>query len=437
MKKRTLFILIAVPLIFILIPVARMLLKEAGGNEAALSVPVVVSSPRTQTLQETLAYSGTLEPARTIPVISQIPGKIRTIHVEKGQNVSPGDLLISMDRDSARLQSEQAEAAWQASEAQYRKAVKGVREEAIENARALVIQGEKDLKVAETNLVRTEQLFKAGAISKTDFEDAENKLVSARTQAENAKRSLNILEEGAVAEDISMAKANADAALKQYELTQLRLEYSEITSPISGTVAEIFTEDENMVGINTPILLIIQDNPIKLTVSVPEKHYHRIQEKEDDLSASVIPIAYQDLKPFTGNLINISSIVDPVSRTFSLEFEIENSSGMLRPGMYVNTILIIDEIKNALTLPARAVVTRNNKLVVFTVRPSGRENGSDNTEGTNTKGEMTAQSVPVEIGLRKDETLQVLSGVDKKSRIIVEGNSFLEDGQKIRIIAEQ
>ncbi|RKX78044.1 MAG: hypothetical protein DRP87_07405 [Spirochaetes bacterium] len=421
-KKRILIFSIIISILTLLLAgiLARQFIFLSSEEEkTAKGTPVIVSYPLRRTIRETLNYPGTLKPQKTVNVLPKISGKIEKINVVEGERVEPDTVVVLLDDEMVRIQMEQAHAAYRGAIAQYEKTLKGVREEELKNARAKVEQAEKDLETAKSNFERTKRLFEAGIVPKARFEEAESQFRAAETELENAKRNLKLMEEGASQEEIKMAKANMEARKYQYELALLQYNYSRVKAPVSGTVARIFVEEGNMVGTDTVLLSIVQDDPVYAVVNIPEKLYQRFNGREKSLKALVYPVAYENLYPFTGMVESISEVIDPATRTFKVEVAVGNPEGLLRPGMYVNVEIVLSEMENVLTVPASAVVFRDGKEVIFTLE----ENQS-----------YHAVMQVVETGLRSGDVIQIVSGVDPDERIIVEGNAFLEDGQEVRVV---
>lgn len=421
MKTKLIAILLGVVAVaaFLGIPFLRQVLGSRDREAQTAGSPVVVGRPVVAPLTETLEYGGTITPGYQLVVTPKISGKLEAMFVEEGDAVTKEQPLARLDDEVVRLQRDQAYAAWQAAEAQYQKALRGVRAEELANTRALVDKAEKDLEVARTSLDRTERLYEAGTISKAKLEEAQNAFRAASTEVENARRSLDLMEEGASEEDRAMARANAEAAEKQYRLADLQLSYATVAAPVSGTVAKVMAEEGSMVGTTTALVALVDDTRITAEVAVPEVHYGRLANREGELSALVSPVAYPDHAPFRGTVAGVSPVVDPMSRTFEVDVAVENSEGLLRAGMYVNVEILVRRLEQAVTVPSHAVVLRGGQHVVFTVEPGNS---------------MHAKMVPVVLGLREGDRVQITSGVSPDVPVVLEGNAFLEDGQQVRII---
>lgn len=416
MKKA---ILVAVPVLLVLgligYSIWRQLSKQTVEHPSSIAVPVVVITPRRGSISRVLSYAGTLEPKAMVTVTPKVPGRIERIDVREGDWVAKGEIVAEMDDEVVRLQMEQAGNAYRAAEAQYEKARKGVRSGELANAEALLAQAEKDVAAAEESYERLGKLYKEGTISRTRYEDADRQVSSARTQLENARRSVQMMQQGASTEELSMAESQMKAMQSQYELAKLGLDNARIASPLPGRVVKVHTDQGNMAGQSTPLVTIVQEDPMLVRIPVPEKHYGDLTERLASLSARVRLNALPD-KEYRGRVSALSPTIDPASRTFTVEVELSNGGGLLHAGMYARVELVVERIPDALLLPAAAVVTRAGKTGVFTVRQGNSQ---------------VARFTTVVIGLAEGELVQIVQGLAETDRVISEGNTFLEEGETV------
>jgi HlyD family secretion protein len=398
------------------------LLRRQSPGAAVEVAAVVVAPPRVGPIERTLRYSGTLKPKSTITVASKVPGRIEGLLAEEGQLVAKGALLARIEDEAARLQLQQAHAAWQAAQAQYEKARRGVRPEELANARALYDQAEKDLALAEESFRRSEQLYRSGAIAKAQYEQAESSVRGARTQLENAGRTVKMLQEGAGAEEQQMARSQAEAARVGYELSRLQMGYTRVEAPERGVVAKVLQEEGNTVPAGAPILVIVQDDPILAEAALPEQHYGELLRRWEEIEVRVRPAAYPEAEPFAGRVSAVSPTVRPQSRTFTVTAEIDNAQQLLRPGMYAEVELVMERRPAALLVPEVALLDRAGRKVLFVV--AGRPEGG---------GPMAVQR-EVQPGLSASGEVEILDGLAPGERVVVQGNVFLEDGQPVRVL---
>jgi len=231
-----------------------------------------------------------------------------------------------------------------------------------------------------------------------------------------------MMEEGASSEELDMAGANAEAAKATYELAKLQLDNASVTSPVSGIIAKVLVDQGNTVGLGTPLLAIVQEDPIEACIQIPEKHYSGFSRAKGTIRARVFPIAYPEKPPFRGVLTRVAPIIDPKSRTFEVCMDIRNSERLLKPGMYINAEIVIGSEDNLLMVPDTAVVLRDNQPVIFTVAE---------------EGSSVAVQVPVEVGMKSDGFTAVTGEVAEGDAVVVLGNAFLEDGQAVEVVEQR
>ena len=417
MKRRLLWI----PVLLLVLALAgysihRRLHGSSGEGQAAAVVPVIVAQPQHGPIERTLAYSGTLEPQALVTVTSKIEGRIERILVGEGELIRDGQLLVQMEDDTVRLQAEQAASAVRAAQAQLDKARRGVRPEELDNARALLAQAEQDFTMAEESYRRSERLYQEGALAKARFEEAERQYRGAQTQLENARRSVRMMERGAGAEEQNLAEANLKAAQAQAELAGLQLSFTRIRSPLAGRVAKVLIDQGNLASRATPLLALVQDDPLLLRIPVPERHYAAFSAGWRNITARVRLDAVPGLDELTGGIASISPTVDPASRTFTVEVRLANREGRLKPGMYADVEFVLERRLEALLAPAAALVERGGRTGVFIVEP-----------GSN----PVARFREIAAGNRTQGEVEIVRGLDGGERIVVEGNAFLEDGQRV------
>ena len=309
---------------------------------------MAVQTPSRGAISRTLRYAGTLEPRAMVTVLSKVPGRVERILVSEGDAVTKGQLLVLMEDDVARLQAAQAAAALEAAQAQLEKARRGVRPEELANAQATLAAAEKDLADAETAFQRAERLYADGAITKAAREEAQAKLRAARTGVENARRSVQMMEQGAGSEEQRMAEAQLASARAQYDLAKLNLDNTRVTAPIGGQVAKVPIDEGNLAGAATPLLVIVNETAMVVKAAIPERHYGEFLAAGEGMKAEAVFAALPDRGALTGRLISVSPTIDPASRTFTAEVEVTDPKAELRSGMYASVTFQVERADDAL-----------------------------------------------------------------------------------------
>lgn len=103
-----------------------------------------------------------------------------------------------------------------------------------------------------------------------------------------------------------------------------------LRSPIDGVVAEKRTDIGQRLGDNTVALVVVQTSPLKLRFRVPEKYLAEVH-RGQEVKASVDPYPGQ---VFAGRVTVVGGVIDPATRSFTVETEFANRDGKLRPGLF-------------------------------------------------------------------------------------------------------
>jgi len=199
-------------------------------------------------------------------------------------------------------------------------------------------------------------------------------------------------------------------ALVDRSIKGLEFQPARITSPISGVVGMLFLDPGAMVSPQISVAMIANMDAVKVEIAVVEKDISHIKKGQ---KAKIRVDAYPD-EIFTGILEELSPVINPMSRTAKCEIHIKNPGHRLRPGMYAKVSLIIDEHKDVIVVPQKAVLERNGEKLVFL-----------------SEGDSLARERKVEIGFDDEEKFEIVSGLKEGEAIIVLGNYGLIDGAKI------
>ncbi len=414
---------IAVPVLLVLtflgLPAARHLIESQRAEPDDARAPVVIGVVRRTDAERIVRYTGNLTPEATTTIVPKVGGRIVGLRVGVNQHLAAGEIIGRVEDDVLRLQVSQARAAYDAADAQYRQAVRGARSQELEIARADLETAEATLDTARSALDRTKRLFEGEAVSRREYEEAEDRFRAAETQVANARRRLRLMEEGAGDEELEMARANLDAAARQVDLAELRLSHATIRAPVDGTVARVFAEVGQTVGPESPIAAIVNDRLIYAKIRVPERLYGQFLGRDGRMPVRVLAEAYGDREEFHGTVTTVAPIIDATSRTFEVEVAVPNTDRMLRPGMFVNAVFVLERYPEALHVPVSAVQRRQGGSVVY-------------LEEDGVARERAVQIRPGSEGLS-----HVLEGLVGDERLIVAGSAFLADGEAVRVIDER
>ena len=249
-------------------------------------------------------------------------------------------------------------------------------------------QARSELNSAKATLKRQEDLHSHGVAAQRDLEEAQ-------THYEMQQQEF----------------ANAAASLKIYGVNPNTLSMGQnliVTSPIAG---EVITNDVVMGHYikedDEPRAKIAQLNKVWVVGEVKEKDISFIS----DLDKAEISLpAYPD-KNIPAEIYHIDEIVDEETRSIKVMMEVENKDQLLKPGMYVS-VKFLDTSKDAILVPAKAVLQYNDRSFVFKEISSGR---------------YIRQYV--ESGISVDDQIIITEGLQHNDNIITEGAFYLLDAK--------
>ncbi len=154
---------------------------------------------------------------------------------------------------------------------------------------------------------------------------------------------------------------------------------------------------------------IVRLHPLRLTARIPERFAPDIRVGH---VVTVKVDAYPD-RAVEGRVTRISPDVDQRSRAFSIEAEVPNPDGTLKPGTFARVNVVTDRIDKTLAVPIGAVQTRYGRSVVFVVR----------------NGTVTASEV--KLGDRLGPRIEITEGIEAGATIVADAVEGLTDGQAV------
>lgn len=214
-----------------------------------------------------------------------------------------------------------------------------------------------------------------------------------------------------------LVKENEIVALVNRDEPALNFAEAEIKSPIAGIITKYFADIGDDVFPaqpmpREPVLTITDINKVKLELHLSEKDINKVKKGQK------VRI-YLDVYPkkiFWGEISEVAPTISPLTRKLKLGIEVANEESYLKPGMFARAEIIVQEYGNILLVPRKAVLERENKKVVFTVK------------------ENKAKIVPVETGVSDEENTEIKKGLTAREKVIVEGNYGLLEGTEIEVL---
>lgn len=252
--------------------------------------------------------------------------------------------------------------------------------------------------------------------------------LAARTEAtqrryETARRDFEssraLLDDGLITEqEFRQVEARLAEAKLEWEQSLLTEDRSRQVTPIAGVIQRLVRDadgvpvpDGQLVGRGFVLAQIAPTVKLIAEVDLVGPDFARVRVGQ---KARVRHHAWEEQR-FTGHVIRLAPALDPVTRTFKAEVEIDNREGRLRPGMFVEVTMIAERREGVPVVPRDAVAERGGLKVVFVLR--GQK--VDRRE--------------VSLGLGDDEIVEIRQGLEVGERIVVKGLETLSDGTRVRV----
>ncbi len=314
--------------------------KGAGSGDPPVPVLVVKAVEKNVPVQ--VSAIGNVTPCSTVTIRSQITGKLQEVHFKEGQTVKKGDLLFTID--PRPLQA------------------------ALDQAKANLARDAAQLENAELHFEREKKLFDTKLVSQEEFDNAR------------------------AAMDVQQGIMQADQAAITNAM--LNLAYTSITSPMDGLAGSQLVFVGNIIkSPDDPMLTINQIHPIYVSFAVPERYLPEIRRELGGKPLRVeASFAGMTAAPPQGALTFVDNTVDTTTGTIQLKATFANEDNVLWPGQFVQTMLTISELPNAVVVPAQAVQTGQNGQYVYVVDENQTVEERPVTIGVGYKGETVMQS---------------------------------------------
>ena len=319
---------------------------SSGNKEEQAEVGKVVEKPRvklqmvtSRPVAQVQEYTATVEAEVKNNIAPAAPVRIDRILVEVGDRVRKGQKLALMDEANLK-------------------------------------QMELQLQNNRVEFERTDELYKVGGISKSEW-DAQ-------------KMGLEVKE----------------TAFKNLQ------ENTALISPLNGVVTARNYDSGDMFGGGTPVLVVEQITPVKLIINVSEGYFTRVKK------GAPVKVRFDVFgdEVFEGRINLVYPTIDAATRTFQVEIRLDNRDQRVRPGMFARAELNFG-IENNVVVPDRAIV---------------KQAGSgDRYVYVYNDGKVSYNKV--ELGRRMDTEYELKSGVSENAQVVVAGQIRLSNGAEVEV----
>lgn len=278
---------------------------------------------------------------------------------------------------------------------------------------AVIITSEVPGRIKEVNFKDGSPVKAGDALYVLDKALLNAELAQRQASYDNAKSQYDRLEKlmqsgsGNVStRDDARAQLNIEAA--QLELINARLEQMTLRAPYDGIAGLSKVEAGDYVTPGMPLVNFVDIDTLKIDFKIPETYLSKLRVNQK------LSLEFSGFKEqaFTGELVAISPIIDTKMHSISLRGQLENKNRILRPGLFTKVNLVLETRDSAILVPESAVQLSNDGPFVYVI--------------TDDNAVMT----PVTLGIRKDDWVEIVKGLDINSKIVTSGQNRLYNGAK-------
>src|SRR5215475_298080 len=366
----------------------------ADNQSGTDTLKVGVTKPARKSLDRKLTISAELVPFQEIDVYAKESGYVRQLFVDYGTRVKKDQVMAILEIPELEIQLKQDDAA-------------------IKHAQDEVVRAQHDLArvkaVHETLHLQYKRLSdvaktKAGLIAQQELDDAQGKDLAGEAQVDASQAAL----------DAAQSELASTQVKRQHD--QVLFDSSRITAPFAGVVTQRYANLGTLIQAGTssstqamPLVHLSEDDVFRLVIPIPES-YVRYIKIGDPATVSVAALG----KTFTGEVKRFSPDVVANTRTMHTEVDVRNTDGSLVPGLYAEATLLIEQKKNALSVPLQAISRSGDQSSIFVVGPGNK-----------------LEVKQVMLGIQTANDAEISSGISPDEQIVVSDRSGLKAGQVV------
>jgi RND family efflux transporter MFP subunit len=370
--------------------------RVAARDAASESRPVSISPAALAPLERTVTVTGTLAAEEQVALSFKVTGRVQELTVDLGSLVRRGQVLARLTPTDFELRRQQAEAALQQARARLGLAPDDDDSSVDPERTALVRQSRAVRDEARLTRDRMKTFVERGISSRADLDAAEAQLEVAEGRYVDA------------IEEIRNRQAVLAQRVSELALARQALEDTVLRAPIDGAVRERQVTVGEFRSAGTPVLTIVQTDPLRLRAAVPERASSALRSGQ-----SVRVRIEGDTATYEGKLVRLGAAIEEDNRTLPIEAAVSNRNGALRPGMFATADIIVERNDKALVVPSDAIVTFAGVQKVLLVKDG------------------VAREQRVRTGRRDGDRVEILEGVKAGESVIVKPGDVV-DGMPVK-----
>jgi RND family efflux transporter MFP subunit len=336
-----------------------------------LAIPTVtVIHPKRGAPQQEIVLPGDMQPYTDAPIYARTTGYLKSWHADIGTHVKAGQLLAEIDTPEVDQQLQQT--------------------------RSDLATVEANLRLADITATRYKDLMKSDSVAQQDVDNANGNYEARRTAVESARSNVKRLED-----------------LQSFK---------KIYAPFDGVITARNTDIGQLIdsgssgGTSRELFHIAAVSRLRVYVNVPQVYSPQIKA---GLNAQ-LTLAEFPGRHFDGMVVRDTGAIDNTTRTLLTEIDVNNPTGELKPGGYVEVHLTLPTSVTTFTLPVNAIIFKSAGMQVATVK-----------DGKN------INLVSIAPGRDFGTEMEVLAGLKGDESVVINPPDSLTNGEPVRVAQTQ
>ncbi|MGM0811436.1 efflux RND transporter periplasmic adaptor subunit [Thioalkalivibrio sp.] len=281
----------------------------------------------------------------------------------------------------------------------------------------VTVRAETEGRLVGTPVPLGEAVGAGTVIARIGMDDREAQLrraeAAVRGRQADFRAAEELAEEGYQAQlQVDSARAELEAARAELESVRLDIEHTRVKAPIAGVLNHRTAEVGDYLSVGAAVAEIVENNPLKAVVQVPQHNIHRIRQGQ---TAS---LEFGNDRGREGTIRHVSARADTQTRTFRVEIEVPNADRILPSGISVQVRIPVQEVMAHRISPALVTLDPDGRLGIKILENEDR-----------------VAFHPID-PVRADSEGLWVDGLPETVRIITAGQGFVNEGDRVQIRPE-
>lgn len=344
-------------------------------------------------------------------IVSDVEEKIEKMFVKKGDKVEKGQVLVKLEEVNIQYKIKDAKLRMSMEEESLKQLQREGNTELEINLSNAKIRYEDANKTYERN----KDLYEEGAISKMDFEKAENDMNEIYNDYILAEEKLK---KSNYENEIILQKQKLQLAKLDLEKLEKDLMKYTIKSPITGTIVDTNISESGIIESHVTLMSIQDVNHLEIIVDMNEYDASKIELGD---FVKITGDSFEKRK-YEGKVKYVGSIAKQIDGSqgresvVEIKVDIENNDEFLKPGFSAKLDILTEKKDNVLTVPYEAVFTqKNGEKIIFTVKDG------------------IVKKHKIETGIESDFSLEVIGDIKEGEKVILNPREDIKDGDQVMI----